>query len=57
MMKFAEAFPDEKIVATLSQQLSWSHFRELLPLQAGHSHLLRIDHRRRLVHIAYQKVA
>jgi hypothetical protein len=34
MMKFAEAFPDEEIVATLSQQLSWSHFRELLPLVA-----------------------
>ena len=33
MMKFAEAFPDEEIVATLSQQLSWSHFRELLPLK------------------------
>ncbi len=33
MMKFAEAFPDEKIVASLSQQLSWSHFRELLPLE------------------------
>ena len=32
MMKFAEAFPHEEIVATLSQQLSWSHFRELLPL-------------------------
>jgi predicted nuclease of restriction endonuclease-like (RecB) superfamily len=32
MLKFAEAFPDEQIVATLSQQLSWSHFRELLPL-------------------------
>ena len=32
MMKFAEAFPDEEIVATLSHQLSWSHFRELLPL-------------------------
>jgi hypothetical protein len=32
MMKFAEAFPDEQIVATLSHQLSWSHFRELLPL-------------------------
>ena len=32
MMKFAEAFPDEDMVATLSQQLSWSHFRELLPL-------------------------
>lgn len=34
MIKFAEAFPDEGIVATLSQQLSWSHFIELLPLQA-----------------------
>ena len=33
MMKFAEAFPDEAIVAALSQGLSWSHFRELLPLQ------------------------
>jgi hypothetical protein len=32
MMKFTEAFPHEEIVATLSQQLSWSHFRELLPL-------------------------
>src|ERR1017187_3939171 len=32
MMKFAEAFPDEAIVATLWRQLSWSHFRELLPL-------------------------
>ena len=32
MMKFVESFPDEEIVATLSQQLSWSHFRELLPL-------------------------
>ena len=25
-------FPDEEIVATLWRQLSWSHFRELLPL-------------------------
>ena len=33
MMQFAEAFPDEKIVATLSQQLGWSHFVELLPLK------------------------
>ena len=32
MMQFAEAFPDEAIVATLWRQLSWSHFRELLPL-------------------------
>lgn len=33
MVKFAEVFPDRAIVATLSQQLSWSHFIELLPLE------------------------
>jgi predicted nuclease of restriction endonuclease-like (RecB) superfamily len=33
MVKFYESFQDKKIVATLSQQLSWSHFRELLPLE------------------------
>jgi predicted nuclease of restriction endonuclease-like (RecB) superfamily len=32
MVKFAEVFPEIKIVATLSQQLSWSHFLLLLPL-------------------------
>ncbi len=33
MVQFATAFSDEKIVATLSRQLSWSHFVELLPLK------------------------
>ena len=33
MVQFAEAFPDETIVATLWRQLSWSHFRLLLPLK------------------------
>lgn len=33
MMQFAEVFPDEAIVATLSRQLSWSHFIEILPLK------------------------
>jgi predicted nuclease of restriction endonuclease-like (RecB) superfamily len=33
MVQFAEAFADEAIVATLWRQLSWSHFRELLPLK------------------------
>ena len=33
MTKFAELFADTKIVATLSQQLSWSHFLEILPLK------------------------
>lgn len=34
MVQFAEAFPDEATVATLWRHLSWSHFRELLPLKA-----------------------
>lgn len=33
MMQFAEVFPDEAIVATLSPELSWSHFIEILPLK------------------------
>jgi len=33
MVNFAEAFPDEAILATLSQELSWSHFVEILPLK------------------------
>jgi len=32
MMQFAEVFPEPQIVATLSRQLGWSHFREMLPL-------------------------
>lgn len=32
MMALAEAFPDWKIFATLSQELGWSHFVEFLPL-------------------------
>ncbi|EBJ2702481.1 DUF1016 domain-containing protein [Salmonella enterica subsp. enterica serovar Infantis] len=33
MVKFAATFPDEQIVATLSRQLSWSHFVLLLALK------------------------
>jgi len=33
MMQFAEQFSDMEIVSTLSTQLSWSHFVELLPLK------------------------
>ena len=35
MVKFAEVFSEREIVATLSQQLSWSHFVELFILCAG----------------------
>jgi len=30
MMKFSEVFSDEEIVSTLSRQLSWSHFKEII---------------------------
>jgi Uncharacterized conserved protein len=33
MVQFAETFPDRQIVATLSRQLGWSHFKELLPIE------------------------
>jgi len=34
MMAFARLYPDHQIVVTLSQQLSWSHIRELLPIES-----------------------
>ena len=34
MIQFVQAFPDEKIVSTLSTQLGWSHFIEILPLKS-----------------------
>jgi predicted nuclease of restriction endonuclease-like (RecB) superfamily len=33
MIKFAQLFPEEAIVVTLSQRLSWSHFHALLPIK------------------------
>ena len=48
MIRFVEAFPDPKIVATLSQILSWSHFKEMiyleLPLQKDfYAEMCRIE--------------
>jgi len=39
MVKFAELFSDVEILATLSQQLSWSHFVEILPLETEEARL------------------
>ena len=36
MVQFAEHFPNEPNVATLSRHLAWSHFVELLPLNKPH---------------------
>ncbi|WP_202950719.1 DUF1016 N-terminal domain-containing protein [Pseudanabaena sp. PCC 6802] len=33
MMRFYERFPDEQIVLTVSAQLSWSHFVELIRVE------------------------
>lgn len=33
MVQFVEAFPERKIVQTLSAQLGWSHFKEIIPQQ------------------------
>ena len=33
MIQFAEVFSDKEIVLTLSRQLSWSHFVEIIPLK------------------------
>ena len=33
MVKFYQEFPEYEKVATLSQQLTWSHFVELLPIE------------------------
>lgn len=33
MTRFAEVFPDREVVATLSRQLGWSHFVEIVPLR------------------------
>lgn len=35
MLQFAEQFPDEEIVVSLSRQLSWSHFLALIPLKSS----------------------
>ena len=49
MVRFAQAFPDEAIVVTLSQQLSWSHVHALLPIKDPlardfYAEMCRIEH-------------
>ena len=39
MVKFAKLFPDVEIVAPLAQQLSWSHFQELLPVKSDEARM------------------
>jgi len=39
MMRFAERFSDFEIVTTLSSQLSWSHFLDILPVKTDEARL------------------
>lgn len=34
MLQFADVFPDQEMVVTLSRYLSWSHFLVLIPLKS-----------------------
>jgi predicted nuclease of restriction endonuclease-like (RecB) superfamily len=48
MIRFAEVFPEESIVSTLSRQLAWSHFLEIIylkePLQRNfYAEICRIE--------------
>ena len=66
MMQFAARFPKIEIVAPLAQQLSWSHFTELLPLKSDEAfmyyandvaarHLGKRELRRQIARKAYER--
>ncbi|WP_373650741.1 YhcG family protein [Schlesneria sp. DSM 10557] len=68
MMSFAEKFGDEQIVAALSQQLSWSHFVELIPLEDPlkrdfYAEVCRVERwsvrtlRHKIGHLLYERTA
>jgi predicted nuclease of restriction endonuclease-like (RecB) superfamily len=68
MARFAEWIIDERILVTLSQQLSWSHFIELLPIKDPlardfYAEMCRIEHwdvrtlRRKIGGMLYQRTA
>lgn len=68
MMRLAEVFPDERIVAALSQQLSWSHFAELIPLDDPlkrdfYAEMCRVERwsvrtlRHKIGHLLYERTA
>jgi predicted nuclease of restriction endonuclease-like (RecB) superfamily len=49
MLRFAEAFPDERIVSALMRQLSWTHFLSIIYLQDSlqrdfYAEICRIEH-------------
>jgi len=68
MMQFAEVFLDADIVATLSRQLSWSHFVGLIPLDTSlkrdfYTEMCRVERwsvrtlRHKIGHLLYERTA
>jgi len=68
MIQFAERFLDGEIVATLSRELSWSHFVELIPLEDPlkrdfYAEMCRIERwnvrtlRHKIGHLLYERTA
>jgi len=68
MLRFAEVFPDRRIAQTLSAQLSWSHFVELIPLADSlkrdfYAELCRVERwsvrtlRHKIGHMLYERTA
>lgn len=43
MVKFAETFPDREIVASLGPQLSWTHFKTIIPVRDPAARAFYID--------------
>ena len=67
-VQFCQSFPDKTIVSTLSTQLSWSHFMELLPIKDAlardfYAEMCRIEHwdvrtlRRKIAGMLFQRTA
>lgn len=68
MINFAQSFPSEQIVSTLSRELSWSHFKEMIyldkPLQREfYTEMCRIERwsvrtlRRQINSMLYERTA
>lgn len=68
MIKFAKVFPDQPIVSTLSRQLSWSHFREIIHIEDQmkrdfYAEMCRIERwsvralRKKIVSMLYERTA
>ena len=68
MVQLAEVFPDMDIVATLSRQLGWSHFVELIPIEDSlkrdfYAEMCRIERwsvrtlRHKIGHLLFERTA